>query len=419
MATSTRQDVREHMVDNFLLGRRGTNTGADQGQIQDDANFGGHRGAEGIEVGCSFMITSGTGAPADEITRLSSRPKLTTGVMNLDPVLTAALASGDTFELLFLSLVFDIGDGEHSVHEAIAEAQRAFPWQRRIVPITLAADGDMLASAETDWTLTNATDTKAAATFANAERVIVVTDSGSGGGYTATASIAVEENKSYYLEVTGFGTDAPDAGTLVLRDITNSADITLTESVIDRIEPEALINTVTMPSGCEQVSIRLTCTNASDVLSWANLIFRKNETREFTLADRPQIVGRIGRVFAFSASDWSVKGSLDDYEIAADIEQLDSGLFQITTHESVSGLSVWYEEYVVPSELTADSDTTTIIKEDLAAVAAQILLEPLQQDPAWQWRYRKAAKASAVVRVRFQDIQRVRKTSETLVLPYA
>lgn len=407
------------MVDNFLLGRRGTNTGASQGQITDDSNFGGHRGAEGIEVGASVMITSGSGAPADEIIRLSSRPKLPTGTMLLDPNPTASLSNGDTFEVLFLPLVFDIGDGEHSVHEAIAEAQRAMPWQRRIVPFTLAADGDMLASAEANWSLTNATDVKTAATFPDAERVIVVTDSGSGGGYTATANIAVEENQSYYLEVTGFGTDASDAGALVVRDITNSADITLTESVIDRIEPETLSNTVTMPSGCEQVSIRLTCTNASDVLSWANLIFRKNETREFTLADRPQIVGRIGRVFAFSASDWSVKGSLDDYEIAADIEQVDSGLFQITTHRSVSGKSVWYEEYVVPSELTADTDTTTIIKEDLAAVAAQILLEPLQQDPAWQWRYRKAAKASAVVRSRFQDIQRVRKTSERLVLPYA
>src|SRR3990167_8356686 len=140
MATATRQAVGEWMIDNYGLGRRGTNAGTSQTAVTDDANFGGRGAAEHIAPGCWIMITSVGAAPEDEITRLSSRPVLTTGAVNLDPSLTAALAATDTYEILSPGLCFDAGDGQ-SVHQAIIEAQTTFPWEKRLVPITDVPDG--------------------------------------------------------------------------------------------------------------------------------------------------------------------------------------------------------------------------------------------------------------------------------------
>ena len=276
-----------------------------------------------------------------------------------------------------------------------------FMWQKLIRPLTSVADGDMRAAAEASWTLTNATDAKAAATFPLGERVIVVTDSGSAGGFTATANIAVEENKSYYLEATGFGTDSADAGTLVLRRITaTAANIALTNSVIDRIEPEILINSVTIPAGCEQVSIRLTSTNASDVVSWANVIFRKNEQRTFTLEDKPFHILDIGEVRATDRTNWGQRTFANMTPIAREAVQLTEGLWQIQLRESVSGRAVFYEEWVAPGVLSADSSTTIVPKEDVAAVVAERMLRGVA---GFELEYASAAVEAAKVISRAQS----------------
>ena len=394
MPTVTLKTILETLGDDYGILRAGTNTGTSASALTDDVRLGGSDGAKGLDPGCAVFVTGGSSgsAPDDEEVRLASRPKLSTGVANLDPALTANLADDDTFVIAFKPFTFKTGSGPHAIIAKLNQVMEAFQFEKLIRPITRVADGDMQAAAETDWTTSNATDVKAAASFPNAERVIVVTDGGSGGGYTSTGNIAVEQNASYYVEVMGFGTDKDDAGSLVVHDVTNNLPITLANTVIDRIEPERLVNSFTTPAGCEQIDIRLTCTNAGDVISWANLILRKNDARQFVLADRQRVM-KMGRLLTPTTTAWGTRGTWD--EIPSRPEALGSGMWQYTVEQSVSGQSLWYEEFVKPATLSSSTDTTTIPAEHVAAVTAEILLRPLRnRSREWHDLHRDAELAA-------------------------
>jgi len=379
LSTSTIATVLDLMVDRFGIGRRGTNTSASTTQITDAVNFKGAGTGDGMDAGCHVLFT-GPAAEAEvgQISTLATRFVLSTGVAKLGTTLTTSLDTNSTFIILNRPLRWDGGQG---VIDALNHAAQEYSWERRTVPITAVPDGDMLASAVTDWTGTNSALAKVVATTAKPERNISVTDSGAGAGYMAPAvNLFVEPGTTYYLEVTGWGTDANDSGTLQVKDVTNAnAAITLTQSVIDRMEPERLVNTVAVPATCKEVQIRLVADAASDVVSWTNLIWRKADARRFILADRPQRPMDIGNLLIASttSSDWLERGNYT--EVEAKPTQLDSGLWEITTDVALGGLSVWYQEFVRPSSYTAaavDTGTTTIPAAALAATTAKLVLEP-------------------------------------------
>lgn len=404
MTTFTRQSVRELMLDQFGLGRRGTNTGTSTTAITDLANFSGPGAAEGIGVGSEVMITSAEGesegtAPENEIRRLNGAPVRLTGVMPLDRALSAALANDDTFEVLAPGLKFEAG--LHSVHQSINDALADFPWEKRIVPITLVQNGDMLLEATTGWTLSNATLSRAAGAFPFALRSLLVLAS-TANGYAASAAIGVEAGASYFLEATGYvsGAGDPTEGTLILYDSTNGAEIELSNTDITSGDPAILMNSATIPSGCLSVSVRLQTDANSGLTIWSNVILRKNSAQEFTIQDRPVRILRLGKLLATTESNWAERGS-GWTEIPAETVQLDSGLWQYHTDVNLSGLSVWYEEFVEPPALTEDSDTTTINERELAAVAAELVLRPLRFQKQWATRYQNAAVASSRAREAF------------------
>ena len=415
MTTFTRQAVRELVLDEFQLGRRGTNTGTSQTAITDVLKFSGPTAAEGIEVGSEVLITSGTGAPADEFARLNSKPKRLTGVMDLDRTLTAALANGDTFEVLYPDISFD--GGPNSIHQAMNDVLAEFPWEKRQVPITLAADGDMLVDDVDDWTAATAVLVKSAASFPLGLRVMVVIAS-SPNGYARTATIAVEPSESYYLEATGYRVLGVGGGTLILSDVTNGAPITLINSAIDSQEPILLMNpSVTIPSDSNDVQVKLETTIDLDSVAWANVILRKNSAREFTIQDRPVRILRLGRLLATKVDTWGARGDRWD-EVPAKQVQRDSAIWQYHSEVSLSGWSVWYEEYVEPVAMTSDTDTTNVNKRELAALTAERVLRPLARTKKWRDRYAFAASAAASVRLAF-DSRRTVLDQRTRVYPIA
>lgn len=423
MTTSTRQTVREELLDRYGLGRRGTATAGAVGSITDTGNLKGPSAAEGLDVGCQVMVTLNANdagaAPENEITQLASRPKQSTGVFDVEPDFTAAVEVSDTFEILYKPLRFD--GGQHAVHEAINKALADLPWARQVVPFSLVPDGDMLASGTTDWTETgDGAITKVAASFPHALRVLRMTGV-TADDYIVSGTIAVEENESYYVEVTGMISGsgaAADQGTLILYDKTNDDPITLDETTIDRFEPELLINTVTMPSGCEQVEFRLEADNAGDIIDWADLILRKNNSRELTVADRPVRIVRLGNLLVSRRDEWGQRGPMTVEP--AEVVQVGNGIWQYQTKQSLAGYSVWYEEFVTPGSLDSDTDTTSVPKEDLAPVAAEILLRPLRGRSAeWAARYEVAAKDAAVARMNYRDIATVRQGQRTYRLGWA
>ena len=412
------------MIDEYGLGRRFTNTGTAATSITADAKFGGFGAVERLDVGCYVLITSGT--RDGDVARLSSRPKVTTGLASVDPSFGAALANADTGVILYRPLVFDTGDG-YSLFQAINQALAYFVWERRLVPLTMVTDGDMLSSVTTSYSeVGSGALTKVAATFPLGQRVLRMTGVVA-NDYIKSAAIPVEPETSYYLEVLGMIAPTPtgaaaDTGTLVLYDETNGASITLNSDqiTIDTFEPKLLINNVTMPAGCKQVTVRLEADNAGDVIDWAYIILRKNEQANFVLPDRPQIVGRIGRVLAARGDNWAIRNERNMREIAADPVQLDAGLWALNLRESVSGLSLWYEEFVQPAALTTDAATTNLPKEGVGAVAAMLLLEPLRERKEWSAVYLKATAQAAYWRGQYQQQLRSYVTQpKRLVLPYA
>lgn len=382
---STRWEIEKEIVQRYKLGKVGINDTATSNKttLQDDSQFGAHRGAEDIAVGSDVLIRfnpseSDTGTNTYHTARVSKLPSHAAGAFEFDPAIASAPAedfdpAANVVEFLVLRREFWFEDMQKEIDLILGEN---FMWQKLIVPLTEVTDGDMRALAETAWTLANATDAKAAATFPNGARAIVVTDSGSAGGYTSTGSLAVEEKKTYYLEVTGYGTDADDAGELQAKDVTDSnAEIALDLKTIDRIEPEILRNpSVLTPSGCKQVDLRLVCTNASDIVSWANLIWRKNEQTLFTLEDKPYRIHDIGEVRATSEATWGRRVFDRMAKVSREVVQLTEGLWQIQLKESVAGRAVFFEEWVAPGTLSADSSTTIAPKEDIAAVVAERML---------------------------------------------
>jgi hypothetical protein len=398
------------MFDDFGLGRRGTNTGTSASSITDAPNFEGPGAAEGMEVGTQVMITSGT--RDGDIVQLASKPRQTTGLMEVRPDFGAALADGDTFEALYGRLRYD---GDRGLHDMMNQALATIAWERRLIPVTLLPDGDMLASGTTDWDEDqneSPTVGKTAGTFLSQglRLLSVSTSQQTVNPYTGSRLVGVEEDESYFFEITGFVNVAQHVAKVVLRDVTNGVDISLEEEDIDRSEPEILMNpSVVMPSGCEDVRVRIQVTPSvgSPTALLANAILRKNSAREFTIQDRPIHILRLGKLLATRVDQWSERGRRWT-EVSAEAVQLDSGIWQYQTSENLSGLSVWYEEYLRPGSLDTDSDTTSVPKEHLAAVAAEMVLRPLRADKRWGAKWDSAARAAAVVRQAYSSLHTVR-----------
>lgn len=428
MPTFTRQVIREYLIDRYHVGRRGTNTAASATAITDDANFGGHGGADGLAVGADVMITSGSGAPAEEEARLSSLPALTTGTMNLDPGLTAALANNDTFEILYRPFTFT---RQFSINDAIDQALNTVLFEKLDVPLTLVTDGDFLKSGTVtdDWTSTNGSSAKRVADFPIAARALRTTNT-SANGFAASASINVIPSDTYYFEIACRATAASMTARIDLRDVSNSADITLQEDNSTDQAPVILRNSsVVMPSGCEEVQIRLGGDEATAAIDYYYAIFRKNDAREFTVADRAETAAasidnsarieadRLGRLFYYDAVDWGRRGKRKRY-IGFELIMGQAGLWKYITDSSVSGKSLWYEEFYKPGPLFDDAAITGLPKEHVAAVAARILLEPVRGEERWRNLYTQALRDEQAF-IHLYDDQKVivNKAPRHFVLP--
>ena len=354
----------------------------------------------GDELLVTLNANSNGDAPEGELVRLDTKPSNAAGSMGFTPAFTQVAETSDTFIILARPFTFD--SGRSAVRPAIDKALLSIP-EKLLVPLTMFTDGDMLAtSPTTDWgTASNATPTKVAPTFPLGLRVLRVTASGN-DGYALTNDIPVEENQSYYLEVTGMIAStgvAADAGTLQLINVTDSnASITLDNSAIDRFEPEILANTVQVPSGCEQIHVRLAATLSGDIIDWSNLIFYKNGTQEFVVQDRAE-VDRLGQLFYATGGGWRERQMV---ELGHELEQRSSGIWVYHT-PPVSGRALFYEEFRKAAALgTTLTSTTGVPVEEVAAVAAWILLEPYLDDSRWSGVARKAMRHAAVVQTKYR-----------------
>lgn len=408
MATVTRQAIREYMIDLYQLGRRGTATTGGITSITDDVRFGGHSGAMGMSIGDAVMITGGSGAPAEEFSRISNLPLVTTGVITLDPALTAAVANTDTFETLFRPLNFE--SRQHNIHDAIDRALNVDLFEKLDVPFTLVTDGDMLKTGDPDsvsgggsWDIGSlGALVKRAVDFPHASRALRTTNNAT-NEFAASVSISVIPAESYYFEVACRATAATMTARLDLRDVSNSADIDLENDNSTDQAPVILRNTVTMPAGCEVVQVRLGGDESNAAIDWYYVILHKTDAREFTVADRAELTSdtgsptgearieadRLGRIFYYTTHNWGTRGKSKKF-IGHEPVMGQAGLWQYETDGRMGGQSLWYEEFYKPGPLGSDTAITGLPVHHVAAVATEILLRPLRRDDRWADLYTQA-----------------------------
>ncbi|KKN69030.1 hypothetical protein LCGC14_0445020 [marine sediment metagenome] len=303
----------------------------------------------------------------------------------------------DNFDILFRPFKFE---GPNSFLSAIQDAQLIIP-EKLIVPITLVTDGDMLASGIGTWgTESNTVATKSAASFPFGLREMLTTNSVV-NGYLPSASIGVDSDQAYYLEATARVNPAGPAtatARLDCQDLTNSVALDVENDNTTQQEPEILSSVVQMGSATERVEIRIGADESNALPLWSNVIFMKSGLSEFLVQDRAE-VDRLGKLFVATRNIWGSRGLL---EIGGAPEQLTEGLWRWQTAERVSGRSVWYEEFRKASALSADADTTSAPVEHVAAIAAELLLQPLADQDEWRARYFRAARDSAAARDKYE-----------------
>ena len=422
MATNTRWLVEQYLIRVYGMGRYLLNDAtATATTIRDDSQFGGPRG-DSYDVGADIKIRQnsvgdGTGTYTYYTARAANRAAFATGVITLD-ALSAALAetpdpANNVTDALILDLPFRWEDGDNHMNAAIQE----IPWVKQIVPITLVTGGDMLTSTTSEFTNGGtATLAKGAGSF-TFPRYLSLTGSGS-SQYVEATNIAVEQGESYYTEIIAAKASASD-GTLTVRDVTGSTTFTLTNSTIDERVPICLINEVTMNATTEQLSLRVAKADGGGtqtILVFA-MILRKNNQRIFTIQDRPAKLLWLGEVRATSSDRPEARAWTDMWPVAAKALEIDAGVWQYHVQENLSGMSVWYEEFVQPAVLTADSDTTAIPIEELAAVTAEKWLAPFAQHPIYGPQYQKAVIKAAEVRQRRNTQQMSRQESQYAIRP--
>lgn len=359
--------------------------------------------------------------------RVSVRPTFAAGTITFDPGPSAAalpetpVVANNVTEALVLDLPLRFEDGHNYLNAALTE----FPFEKRIVPITLVSDGDMIKStvSSADWTAGgSATLAKTAGSF-YVPRYLSIAGAAT-SQYGETVPITVEQGESYYLEVMASkfiaGASAAADGSLTFHDVTNATTFTLDNSAIDERWPTILANNVSMAATTEQVKIRINKTDVAgtQIVLCYYIILRKNSQRIFTIQDRPAKLLWLGELRAASGGKYEDRSWTNMAPIPAKTIQRDAGIWEYHTQQSTSGLSLWYEEFVQPVVMTADSDTSAIEVEDLAAVVAEMWLHPLKGLPQWREKYERALRKSVEVRQRrMAALQTARQAEQYVISP--
>src|SRR3990167_8204573 len=219
--------TRRNLLSRFLretgLGHYGTATGGSTTTLVDTTTLQSTQFSDQDWVGGWARISRDAGgaaaAPEAEIRPITTYAP-STGTITVNPAFTAAPVSTDNYELWrFPSPRMILDSLDTLLQEEV--------WLPCWSPLSQIIDFDMEQDNMTHWTGTNATVTKVTIEPAlNGKRWLSVVST-SAGGYATSPTYNVEPSKSYYVSTLVHPTSTFTLGPqLVVRDITNSANIT-------------------------------------------------------------------------------------------------------------------------------------------------------------------------------------------------
>ncbi len=198
-----------------------------------------------------------------------------TGTLTLSPAFSLAVQSGTDYSLW---KVTHPQQAERALSRGMRKLRREV-----LIPVSMLANPDFEADTA-NWAGTNATltrETTAARVFHGTAALRIL---GTGASPRAESEVVrVVAGRSWVLFCEGMA----DVGTLTLlaRDVTNAADVSGSAQTVQEAYTELWVNNgyFTIPSGCEELTVRLQATGAADDLYVDDVILWPADRAWFTL----------------------------------------------------------------------------------------------------------------------------------------
>ena len=320
--STTRLELRQHVaqrVTRFVAGTADSGTTValtDAEQLEDSG-----ASAE-LWEGSWLYIRAGTNA--GQIRRVTAYDPAS-GSVTVNRAFPVAVDATSQYELLRLP-------SPEQVHQAIDDTLERC-WYRTMAVVTLVPDGDLEEPTTGSWTPSGATVAKVAASqdLLAGTQALQVTNTGT-NGYAASQRVATLEGQRYVLEAWV----APGGRTAELTVRNATAGTALASASATGVAWQPLRVACSIPSGCDELEVRLGGAEADAVTTWDNAILNQTGRRQFPLpawvTRRQQIVevwerhGDVPGADVMQAADWWRVIASPTAEVSSFWLELDSGL---------------------------------------------------------------------------------------------
>ncbi len=166
-----------------------------------------------------------------------------------------------------------------AIHQALNDTL-ARCWYRTMALVTLATDGDMEDAATSSWTPTGVAKVAASHEPLAGTQALQVTNSGA-SGYAASDRVGMLEGQRFALEVWV----APGSRTAELTVRNATAGSTLDTATATGVAWRPLRISFEVPSGCDEIEVRLGGAEADAVTTWDNVALLRAGRRQYPLPD--------------------------------------------------------------------------------------------------------------------------------------
>lgn len=349
----------------------------------------------------------GSGPSSGEISRVKDGGlTVATGAVTVSPNFSAAVESGADYSLWWAC---HPKTAERAINKALRQLRR-----KVVTPITIVTNGDFedvtSGSGVDSWTYTNCTTSGTNGYSSTAGRVRHGTYAArlqASGGAPRLESTAIRVVENDTLVVAAWGMADVGVVELVAYDSTNAAEIGTNATHNEEAYMMMRVWDATIPSGCEEFTVRLEGTGASDDLYFDNVIVWPYLRRWYEppswLEDPADKVSigyyHQGRALVGTNSYTIDEGEWETWEWSPRDQVDEAGSVPFRVELATPVTEPLFMQATRPfAELSADSDTTTADRELVVQLALGYIRDGLvegateeaQGEQAQLWRDRKA-----------------------------
>jgi|SRR3990170_1608035 len=292
MATGTA--IRTELINWGFVNLLGTTTATASASdhLVDTARLASEKLTENEFEGCFVRVNTGTGVLGDRV-RVDYLD-IINGRLYVSPSFSTSPPSGSTYEIWQSGV--DPDDVDRARDKALTKKCSTW-YYHPISAVPNSAYIEALASA--NWEALGATTVaKQSLSFPYElfRDSILCTNAALDGG-VESANIYVQPGQSWYLYVPV--SVRSGTGEVIVRDNTNNAEISLNGTATETLRGWSGIEvTFTIPSGCQDITVRLTGQEATAIVEWGPVYMHRDGQRRVPIPARITTTGYAGPVFA-------------------------------------------------------------------------------------------------------------------------